>query len=117
MVGIQLALEGPTQLGDILFRPRPLAAAGRIVDESGQPMGGVNVRLETSAEGQPFRTLRGVTSTTGRDGRFQLFASPPAGRLRLIARRRGYEPATEDLGVPGLDGLELILRKRTEEPR
>jgi 5-hydroxyisourate hydrolase-like protein (transthyretin family) len=56
---------------------------GRVVDETGRPVSGIEIRLSQS-DGSAL-----TKSVTDQDGRFS-FSSLPPGAYRLVAERSGY---------------------------
>jgi protocatechuate 3,4-dioxygenase beta subunit len=88
----------------VKLKLRPLEpASGRVMTDSGRPVGGAEVLL------LPFSHARAVRVTTGADGRFS--AAVPAGPVTAFARAPGFDVASAE-GRAGLP-LALVLN----EPR
>jgi hypothetical protein len=93
-----------SELGVVQFAPLPALAAGRTVDDRGEPVAGANVQVEVEAMdgkalGQFAVPLLSVQ--TGADGSFELFGARPPGNLRLHAEAGGHAPAFAPLLAPG----------------
>ena len=74
------------------------------------------MRLEIAdSGGDTYRSRSSASSTTGGDGRFQIFVRPPEGRARLVTRRRGYLTRPIDLSSGGGQGLEITLQEGEAE--
>ncbi|MFN3597424.1 MAG: TonB-dependent receptor domain-containing protein [Rubricoccaceae bacterium] len=76
----------------------PGTLAGRVTDATGQPLPGVNVRLEGTALG----------AASGVDGRFAL-AAVPAGRYTLVATSVGFAPERRVLELRGGEAVAVAL--------
>lgn len=72
---------------------------GRVLDESGQPVAGADVRIE----GEPVRSVQ-----TDTDGSFQL-AGLRDGKLRVIARKTGYVDARQEVDTVSQSNVTLSL--------
>jgi len=124
-------------LGDVELLPHPLVTAGRVVDARGEPVSGVDVRLQWRPEhrrtpsalgaaygtagdlermdrgGAPFASL----DVTDVDGRFALRSRAPltaeeAAQVYIEAREPGRHGAVESLAVElGRTDLRIVLQE------
>jgi hypothetical protein len=87
-------------------------AAGRVVDEKGDPVEGVQISSETSTPHSS--ATRACEDPTGRDGTFDLPGIPP-GKIVLTARKPDWARATAELGALAdgsvREGLVLALSR------
>jgi protocatechuate 3,4-dioxygenase beta subunit len=98
-----------------LLLPPTAAAAGRVVDEAGEPVAGAEISAGAVERGGfAFRGPGGAASArSGADGRFRLRELAAATRHTLHAEREGYGPG--ELEVPELEagavreGLVIVL--------
>ena len=84
-----------------------LAVAGRVVDDAGAPVAGVEVAVEAAPGARGDRS-----TTSGADGSFRLAGLEP-GTLALTAHGDGFEPARVELelGAEPIEGLEVLLAR------
>jgi len=70
---------------------RPATVAGRLTDEAGKPLPGVEVRISdvTASTGVHYESPLGYTLKTGADGRFRT-DQVPVGRARIWVHKPGY---------------------------
>ncbi|MEM8961620.1 MAG: carboxypeptidase-like regulatory domain-containing protein [Acidobacteriota bacterium] len=102
---------GPVRVDVALMPTR--GASGQVVDEQGQPIAGVEVRVIEEPSG-PHRADQSPQpvdheATTAADGRFEL-AHLGSGSWRLVAKVDGYAPAAMT-GV-GVEALRTITLRR-----
>ncbi|HTE05432.1 MAG TPA: carboxypeptidase-like regulatory domain-containing protein [Planctomycetota bacterium] len=96
----KLALKDGAEVRDVLLVTDPgLAIAGRVLDESGQPVKGASVKgfkppSMMSMRSSMDQALR-ASVTTGADGRFRI-SGFDAGALRVTARAEGFKPGRLD---------------------
>ena len=85
---------------------------GRVVDEQGNPLGGVSVHLDMvdPGDGNSYETSAAMQSTTESDGTFSL-DHLPVGRTRVWAHKAGYvRPGLGlDVSLPASD-VELTMQ-------
>lgn len=108
------SVDGPT------FALKPAAVvSGRVVDEAGEPLEGVEVSARQERRFRDLVIVGGVeapyTARTAADGVF-LFTSLPSGAAYELAfHREGYAEATESLSELApreeREGLEVVLRR------
>ena len=101
-------------VGDIQLEPAALICAGRVVDDSGAPVSGANVRLD-HARFTSGRTKweRSSTAATGPDGGFELRGDVPPTELRVVAAKSGWSNSGPVVVAAGRTDLILRLdRKR-----
>lgn len=93
---------------------------GRILDDAGQPVSGVSVRIRGPghAQGASRVFAHGVHATTSADGRFHLAGVPPTG-VKLVPRHPDLVPveieiegiqAKKDWTVPRVAQLQVTLQ-------
>jgi len=108
---------GVHPLGDLIFGPPRLLAAGRVVDSAGSPVAGATVELETRVEERWSRVWAisvetdelGVFQIEGELGVFQIEGSRAGEEFRLRPRLEGSigDPVPF---APGDAALTLVLR-------
>lgn len=108
------ALEpGENDVGDIVFVPMPLVAAGQIVDQSGKPLAGVLVFVETPYPAKDgttaWRVGRDLAASTGVDGRFEVYGHVADPELRVRGSMRDHRSAYSDIVPPGTVGITLTM--------
>ena len=86
-----------------------LALRGRVLDEAGTPIAGVEVRVEAEGEGQPWISFR----SSGGDGIFVIADCPPGRTLALLASKRDHVTLQRRAVQPGGPELELRLQRDT----
>ncbi|MGA0058420.1 MAG: MSCRAMM family protein, partial [Planctomycetota bacterium] len=95
------AISRSTDLGDIPVTGAAVIA-GRVVDESGQPVAGAKVQPLLGGSGMkslfPMLLGRDRSVEAGEDGRFVLAGLEP-GEITFGAEAKGYVPATEKVEV------------------
>ena len=108
------------RLPDDAYRP---TIRGRVVDLQGEPVGGLNVRVEVPAYSIPSREgtepgygmmHAGSSATTDEDGRFEL-NEVPSGPTTLFASGSGYDRTPYELDahdLPGPDEIEIKIPRR-----
>ncbi len=120
-----------SDLGDLVLKPLPLLAGGRVTDASGRPVAGCEVRVASEAlvRGWLEDDLSTSTAITlpSRDGTFLLalrsqpssraLADPPAiERLHLVALHPGLVQRGGTLALQeGQTGLEVVLEAALSE--
>lgn len=108
---ISLVRERPVERFTVVVEERPLPRIrGRVIDESGSPVVGVDVCAREDGPG--FYTPIG----SDRDGRFRLVhRGTPNGPIWVEVKAFGFEPYCTVQPVPwGTMDLELRLRRRVE---
>jgi protocatechuate 3,4-dioxygenase beta subunit len=70
---------------------RPATVAGRLLDEAGQPLADVDVRIQdmTTGTGARYETAQSTTFKTGADGRFRS-DQIPVGKATIWVHKPGY---------------------------
>ena len=95
------------ELGDVPLAALPALATGTVRDDTGKPLAGVRVTLEShrvAAAGKGrWLAEANVNARTDELGRYQLFGPHRSGQLRVQARRRGYSTATRPLAAFGAE--------------
>ena len=111
------AAPGPTTLDIALERGGSLA--GRVLGQKGEPLSGIEVAafriLAGSAPPDEDRdelvqagALGTASATTGADGVYEI-AHLPDGEFRVVARARGFEPASIPSAAPGEPLPDVVL--------
>jgi hypothetical protein len=88
------------------------SVSGRVIDDAGQPLPGVEVRLDNVAvDNAAYNPAGSVTAVTGDDGRFEITGAPQ-GKGSLWLTRPGYvRPGLgADTAVPA-SGLTLTMQR------
>lgn len=105
-------------IGPVVVVAPAVDYAGRVTDPAGEPLSGVAVRLELPNDldarlATPLEStrVRGWSTRTGEDGRFELARTPRVDGARLSAELDGWLPARVD--APPFDdrALELVLAR------
>ncbi len=109
---------GENELGDLVVRPAPLLASGRVVDPQGNPVGGAQVHVEsfsvhgpTADDGAWFPIAR-IQAETDAEGRFEL-RGRVEGRLRVVATHPAFMAGDAEI-VPGTRDVVLRLSPARE---
>jgi len=103
---------GRTDMGDVVLRPLPLVASGRVVDPEHRPVGGVTVTVSTprddpSSTGPVFIPDWSLTAETAADGAFALHGNVTSGPVEL--RLGETNPRVVPLRVAvGTTDVELV---------
>lgn len=121
--GIRVDLGGLSpgerrDLGTLRLQSLPLLASGVCVDDTGQPLIGADVRVQLAGGPQPGREGRGESwndtplgqSSTGEDGRFNIFGPRPPFPLRLRASFRDHFAETSPPVGHGAE-VRLVLQR------
>jgi hypothetical protein len=92
---------------------RSAIVSGRVIDDEGQPLAGVDVRLDNvqAATGGRYNSPQAAPITTGADGRFQADAVP-VGKASIWVHKPGY--CRPGLGLPittPATDVELTMKK------
>ncbi len=95
--------EGFHDLGDISFAPPPVAARGRVIDESGAPLEGVNVSVAS-----PGGFARIYSSSRG-DGSFEVRAPKLGESIEVGASSVGHAYARFPREPRGRSDFEIVL--------
>lgn len=96
VAGGRRASRGPT----VLLEPAG-ALTGVVVDPSGRPVDGAELRLVRSGSDKVPLDLAG---RSGPDGRFRLAGAPARGRFTLLCRKAGLAPASLPVELGGAAG-------------
>ena len=112
---------GITSLGDLVLREEPLLAAGRVIDPSGNPLKGIEVRAWAEIPGPSRADRRGLPaspgtwiplpffSRTAKDGTFKIRGQCDASLLQLRTTGKNWFQEDPPILSPGSTGLCLIL--------
>lgn len=106
----------------LVLEPR-LKIAGRVVDDEGQPLSGVEIALRYDPAGSRSSALRdrsGGLALSDRNGRFRLTGLLADVPYQVFFRRDGYAPAIEEIPAhqPGNPPAEMdITLKRGQRAR
>jgi len=106
---------GPNELGDLKLEPLGMIAAGRVVDEAGQPIVGATVVLSRRLMRrgrESWRDDNSVMARSGPDGAFALTGFLPEGTFRLSARHPDYKPETLPWREKASDHVIVLKRGR-----
>jgi carboxypeptidase family protein len=105
LAGTPLQLAEGQQMGGIEFRlPRGSVVAGHILDESGDPMPGVNVRVMRYQYAQGERQLTPAgTAQTDDQGSYRVWGLNP-GEYYVSAVTRNFNFGARGFGGPGIAG-------------
>ena len=112
-----LSATGGEEPSVIVVAPK-IELAGRVIDEGGQPLAGVNVRIETPP-GMRARIdaildrSRDVTfeCTTDDAGSFAIAEAPAIEGARLLAGREGFASIDDPAPQQSLFGMTLVLSR------
>jgi hypothetical protein len=103
---------GPLDLGTVVLEEEAFVV-GRVEDSQGRPVEGAGVRAGPS---DPVEDALGTggggsepDAVSDASGRFQVFGQRAGGRLRLVAERTGYAPASAYVAVPTQEPAVLTL--------
>lgn len=97
---------GSYELGDCVLPDPPLAAAGRVVDESGNAIAGALVTAEIDAgDSAPGRLASALSDETGR---FEIRGEAAGKQLSLQAAKQGLVGSPVSVRAPASD-LRLVL--------
>lgn len=109
---------GDVMTGIDIALPRAYAIAGRVINEMGQPMADVGIRVERL--GRPWGS--GRVSPSDDRGMFRVFGLPP-GSYRICAEAQAFDIPTEQVGgvdlryvkschpLPGVDASPVVISK------
>ncbi len=104
---------GENDVGDIVFSPLPLVAAGQVVDLGGKPLTGVLVFVETphpEKDGTTaWRMGRDLSASTDEQGRFEVYGHVLDPELRVRGSLRDFRSAYSDIVPPGTVGLAITM--------
>lgn len=92
------------------------AVSGSVIDEKGEPLGGVTVRLAdvVSIAGDRYESSEAYSATTDADGRFRI-EPVPVGEAEIGGSKKGYfQPSTDKPISMPVGGIELSLAKSAE---
>ncbi len=101
---------GEYDLGDLVFRMRPLLASGRVTDHEGAALLGVHVRVEEqSPKDKRWSPVRDQSAVTDHQGKYTIYGTPSDSPLRLVAMRRGFRTRTLAGFSPGSSAVDIVL--------
>ncbi|MBX3463452.1 MAG: carboxypeptidase regulatory-like domain-containing protein [Planctomycetes bacterium] len=101
------------ELGDLVFGALPPLATGVVVDDRGEPIAGVDVRVQgklATRRGESWQDLPQLATRTDDGGAFELLGELPPGELRLRGDTDRHFAATEPLRLQG-QRLRLCLER------
>ncbi len=94
---------GYHDLGDIVLRPAPILAAGRVVDDLGAPVPDASVDIF------PCKGARMIRGQTDKNGMFLLRGAEPLPDFDVSARKEGYAHAARWGVLPGTADLSIEI--------
>ncbi|MCR9246695.1 MAG: carboxypeptidase-like regulatory domain-containing protein [bacterium] len=103
--------DGRNELGDVVLRAAPVLVAGRIVDDTGDPVAGARVRVLQGDPAGEVWTLGGLPDSddlSGEDGGFVIRAHHIGNGLLLRADQSGNTGSMMPV-IAGSEGVEYVL--------
>lgn len=111
--GIYLSLgqrfpPGLTDLPDQQIARAPRLAAGRVVDEQGTALPGVNIELRHEVGSNPSMWAQPMRAQTDAEGRFAFQGTSPGRRVQISAFSATHRCPDPYIGPVGSQGIELV---------
>lgn len=98
---------GSHDLGDIRIDAIPILAAGVLVDESGAPLAGAQISVDSNQSG--LHRVRNYE--TNERGEFELRSAKPHVKVELDVRKEGFAPSYGIKGQLGRTDWRIVLKR------
>ncbi|MEE9391752.1 MAG: hypothetical protein V3W41_04520 [Planctomycetota bacterium] len=95
-------------LGDLVLQELPVLAAGLVVDDAGQALQNVTLRVALG-QARSVEDLSDIAARVDEQGRFRLLSQVVDEPFRLFFERPGFPALVSEELAPGTEGLRLTM--------